>query len=42
MADIFFTKVPVINKMILEMILITPSVLLPRIFSADEVIYFEK
>lgn len=42
MADIIFSKLPVINKRIknFEMVLISSSLLLSRIFSAKEVIYF--
>lgn len=41
MAAVFFSKVSVINKclMIFEMILISSSALLPRIFSSNEVIF---
>lgn len=42
MAGIFFSEVSVINRclMIFGMILISSSALLPRIASANEVIYF--
>lgn len=42
MAGIFFSEVSVINKclMIFGMILISSSALLPRISSANEVMYF--
>lgn len=42
MAEIFFSKVSVINKclMISEMILLSSSALLSRSFSANKVIYF--
>lgn len=40
MADIYFSKVPVINKMIFGLILVSSDVLLSGSFSANEVLYF--
>ena len=41
MTETFFSEVPVINKLIFGMILITSKALLAWVFSANEVIYFE-